>query len=65
MTPTTQTARGAKAVQTAGEGKRTTAHLNLTVDMAGQVESEVEQKERFCSMRRQPAPRVRIQGSPL
>lgn len=55
----------AKGVTTNGIGKTTSAHLNLSVDMSAQVESEVEQKERFCSMRRLPAPRVRTQGRPL
>lgn len=54
-------------VDTNGIGQRTTAHLNLTVTMAAQVEKERRQKDKFCANRRPPVPeppRVRIAGRP-
>lgn len=65
MTP--QPDKGGEAVKTNGVGKRTTAHLNLTVDMSEQVTAEAARKELHCSQRRKPAseaPRIRIQGQP-
>lgn len=50
---TTQTARDAMAVPTNGEGKRTTAHLNLTVTMAQQVRAQVEDKARHITYSRE------------
>lgn len=42
-------AESPRGVMTNGEGQRTTAHLNLTVDMTGQVAADVEQKSRHVT----------------
>ncbi len=72
MTPLTMPAETGRPVLTQGEGKRTTAHLNLTRTMEAQIAAEVAQKERFCTYGRKiarkpvpPQPRIRIQGSPM
>lgn len=44
------TPAGARAVRTNGEGNSTTAHLNLTVDMSGQVAADVEKHDRLATM---------------
>lgn len=56
MTSPTQTVRGAetgRGVKTNGVGKVTTAHLNLTVDMAGQVAAEVEERRHVTNSHEQ------------
>lgn len=47
--PHTPEAGTPRAVQTNGEGNATTAHLNLTVDMTGQVSADVERHDRVAT----------------
>lgn len=49
MTPTTPATGRATGVQTNGEGQKTDAHLNLTVDMTGAITAEVERIERVST----------------
>lgn len=48
--PQASEGKGPRAVQTNGEGQSCTSHLNLTVDMTGQVKAETAERARYATM---------------